>query len=135
MKFKLCLDRNASIFGYLFYPSGRLTGKNRSTFVPCVFAAPPPSEDTLLGNGGLFFLWSVLRLPAPWQDGELLNVSIPKVNQPSRQVSTKVVAEQFGCRRILTCDSEAMSMRRFFSGGCKLPSALKGFYAALATQQ
>jgi hypothetical protein len=81
MKFKLCLDRNASIFGYLFYPSGRLTGKNGLTFVPCRFAAPPPSEDTFLDNGGLFLLWSRLRLSAPRQDGELLKMSILEIDQ------------------------------------------------------
>jgi hypothetical protein len=81
MKFKLCLDRNAISFGYLFYPSKRLAGKNRSTFVPCGFAAPPPSEDPLLGNGGLFLLWLRLRLSAPRQDGELLKMSILEIDQ------------------------------------------------------
>jgi hypothetical protein len=100
-----------------------------------VFAAPPPIEDPLLGNGGLFLLWLRLRLSAPQQDGELLKMSIPKVNQPSRQVSTKVVVEQFGCRGILTCDSEAMSIRRFFSEVCKPALSRKGFYAKQATQQ
>jgi hypothetical protein len=46
-----------------------------------VFAAPPPIEDTLLDNGGLFLLWSVLRLSAPRQDGELLKMSILEIDQ------------------------------------------------------